>query len=554
MHNLFLIGFSYTGKSSAGRLVADQLDRTFVDLDVEIEVEAGKSIPEIFEALGEASFRKLEQRVLVEICAREGLVIATGGGVLVRKGNQQIIRESGVAVLLEAGVDTIRERQASTSFAGSTRTGRPLLANGDPLRRISKLKAARQHSYTDAADWTVHTDKMSLEQVVDEIVRGYEIISSTDSSVREPTITGFQPSYTVSTRGGSYHGYVGSGLIGNLGSLVKSAGVNGTVFVIADGTVFEQYGDRVMASFTEVGLKAHEGIADSGETSKSLDMAADIYAWLSSRRAERRDCIVTLGGGVAGDLGGFIAATYLRGMSFVQVPTTLLAMVDASIGGKVAVNLTTGKNLVGAFHQPKLVVADVDVLQTLPDEELTAGWAEVIKHGLILDAALLGDIELVRDKLLARDPETLADIITRSAAIKARVVTQDERETSGTRNLLNYGHTVGHALESVLGYEGLLHGEAVAIGMGVAAEIAVRMQMLTSAELERQTDILRSFGLPVKGPAGIDQAAVLAATALDKKVSEKRINWVLLDGIGKATSRDDIPDSVVLQALAAVLG
>lgn len=551
MQNLFLIGFSYTGKSSAGRLVADRLGRTFIDLDLQIEEETGKSIPEIFEALGEAAFRKLEQRVLAEACSSEDLVVATGGGVLLRKGNKELIRQSGIVVLLEAWVDTIRERQVS---AGSTQIERPVLASRDPLQRISKLKAARQDSYASTADWTVHTDKMSLEQVAEEIVRGYEVLLTKETFAGKPTITGPQPSYTVSTKEGSYHGYVGSGLIRNLGSIMKSAGLNGTVFVIADGAVFEQYGDRVMASLAEAGLKAHEGIADSGETSKSLDMAGDIYAWLSSRRAERRDCIVTLGGGVAGDLGGFIAATYLRGMPFVQLPTTLLAMVDASIGGKVAVNLTAGKNLVGAFHQPKLVIADVDVLQTLPHKELTAGWAEVIKHGLILDASLLDDIELARDKLLARDPETLADIITRSAAIKARVVTQDERETLGTRNLLNYGHTTGHALESVLGYEGLLHGEAVAIGMGVAAEIAVRMQMLTSAELERQTDILRSFGLSVKGPAEIDQSAVLSAMALDKKISEKRINWVLLEAIGKATSRDDIPDAIVLQSMEAVLG
>ena len=335
---------------------------------------------------------------------------------------------------------------------------------------------------------------------------------------------------------------------------MREAGLGGTAFVIADDAVFDLYGEPVMASLREAGFEAYEGVADPGEASKSLEMAGEIYTWLAGRRAERRDCIVALGGGVAGDLGGFIAATYLRGMPVVQVPTTLLAMVDASIGGKVAVNLPAGKNLVGAFHQPRLVLADVDTLRTLPQREMTAGWAEVVKHGLILDRDLLDDIERDRGRLLERDPDALAGIITRSAAIKARVVTEDERETSGMRNLLNYGHTTGHALEAVLDYEGLLHGEAVAIGMGVAAEIALRMKMLTGADLERQAEALRSFGLPLKGPAGIDQAEVRSAMDLDKKVAGKRINWVLLDGIGNAVSRNDVPEDVVRESMAAVLG
>jgi len=549
MGHLFLIGFSYTGKSSAGRLAAERLGMPFVDLDERIERRAGRPIPEIFEADGEPAFRAMEREALAEVCAEGGAVVATGGGVPVDPGNRHLMRESGVVVLLEAKPETIRARQEA-----AVGESRPMLTGGDPLERITQLKGERQAAYADAADWTVHTDALEANGVAAEIARGYDIVAGASAAAGRPTNTGAAPSYTVTTKAGTYHGYVGSGLLQKLGPLMREAGLAGTAFVIADGEVFDLYGEPVMASLKEAGFEAYEGVADPGEASKSLEMAGEIYAWLAGRRAERRDCIVALGGGVAGDLGGFIAATYLRGMPVVQVPTTLLAMVDASIGGKVAVNLPAGKNLVGAFHQPRLVLADVDTLGTLPQREMTAGWAEVVKHGLILDRDLLDDIEHERDRLLERDPDTLAEIITRSAAIKARVVTEDERETSGMRNLLNYGHTTGHALEAVLDYEGLLHGEAVAIGMGVAAEIAVRMKMLTGADVERQTEALRSFGLPLKGPAGIDQAEVRSAMDLDKKVAGKRINWVLLDGIGNAVSRNDVPEDVVRESMAAVLG
>ena len=570
MRHLFLIGFSYTGKSSAGRLAAERLGMPFIDLDERIERRAERPIPEVFEAEGEPAFRALEREALAEVCAEGGAVVATGGGVPVDAENRRLMRESGVVVLLEARAETIRARQEAAEGES-----RPMLAAADPLQRIVELKAERREAYAESADWTVDTDALDVDGVanrIGEIAHGYEVLAAYQGlkemqgleeteGIEEvkglpgrPTITGGAPSYTVTTKAGTYHGYIGSGLLEKLGPLMREAGLEGTAFVIADGAVFDLYGEPVMASLKEAGFEAYEGVADPGEASKSLEMAGEIYSWLAGRRAERRDCIVALGGGVAGDLGGFIAATYLRGMPVVQVPTTLLAMVDASIGGKVAVNLPAGKNLVGAFHQPRLVLADVDTLRTLPQREMTAGWAEVVKHGLILDRDLLDDIERERDRLLDRDPGALADIITRSAAIKARVVTEDERETSGMRNLLNYGHTTGHALEAVLDYEGLLHGEAVAIGMGVAAEIAVRMKMLTGADLERQTEALRSFGLPLKGPAGIDQAAVRSAMDLDKKVAGKRINWVLLDGIGNAVSRNDVPEDVVRESMAVVLG
>jgi 3-dehydroquinate synthase len=358
--------------------------------------------------------------------------------------------------------------------------------------------------------------------------------------------------YEVSASSGSYPGYVGWGIIPSLGWHMKEAGLGGTAHIIADSTVFDLYGQQVVTSLNEAGFATESFRLPPGEAIKTLEHAGHLYQWLASRRAERGHCIVAIGGGVAGDLAGFVAATYLRGMPVVQVPTTLLSMVDASIGGKTAVNLPEGKNLVGAFHQPRLVLADVETLASLPERELRSGWAELVKSALILDHALFAFLDQNLDPLRSLHPELFSEAITRSAAIKARVVTTDEKETSGFRALLNYGHTIGHALESVLSYEGLLHGEAVAIGMTAAAEIAVRMGMLDPGTAAVQRRIIEAFGLPVQAPP-VDLERVRSAIALDKKVVGKRINWVLLEEIGRAVTRNDVPDEIVDAALAAVV-
>ena len=289
-------------------------------------------------------------------------------------------------------------------------------------------------------------------------------------------------------------------------------------------------------------------IMPAGETHKTLETAQFIYRWLAERKAERGHLVVAVGGGVVGDLAGFAAATYLRGMPLAQIPTSLLAMMDASIGGKVAVDLPQGKNLVGAFYQPKFVLADVSALQTLPPRELTSGWAEAIKHGLIMDADLLADFERRSQPILALERDIATNIIRRSVAVKANVVSQDERETLGIRILLNYGHTIGHAIESSTGYSRLLHGEAVSIGMMGAAYIGESLGMLSSAEVARQRALLAEYGLPLSFP-DMDIPAVNDAMLSDKKTAGRSIRWVMLDGISNAVTRSDIPTNLVQDAL-----
>jgi 3-dehydroquinate synthase len=286
------------------------------------------------------------------------------------------------------------------------------------------------------------------------------------------------------------------------------------------------------------------------EARKTLASAAEVYDALVAARAERKHTVLTFGGGVATDLGGYVAATYLRGMPLVHVPTSLLGMVDAAIGGKVAVNHREGKNLIGAFYQPRLVVADAALLTTLPRREFVSGWAEVIKHALIMDPELLAWLEQDVDRLLALEPEPTARVLRRSIALKARVVSADERE-DGFRMILNYGHTTGHALEAATGYETLLHGEAVAIGMAAAAVIAREMGLIDEALVERQNRLIARFGLPLRAP-GIAVDAVLESMKLDKKVVGRTLRFILLDGLGSTTIRTDVPAELVERAVRLV--
>jgi len=278
-----------------------------------------------------------------------------------------------------------------------------------------------------------------------------------------------------------------------------------------------------------------------------------VYSWLAERKAERGHLIIAVGGGVVGDMAGFVAATYLRGMPFVQVPTTLLAMMDASVGGKVAVDLPQGKNLVGAFYQPKFVLSDVETLLSLPDRELTSGWAEAIKHGLILDANLLDTFENKLDEVKSLDRDIATEIIRKSVAIKANIVSKDEKETLGIRILLNYGHTIGHAIESSTGYTEYLHGEAVSIGMMAAARIGQLMGTLDENDTRRQENILEAYGLPVRAP-GLISEEVIEATTSDKKTSEGAIRWVLLKGLGNAVTNNKVSEDYVLDAVNFVIG
>jgi shikimate kinase/3-dehydroquinate synthase len=570
--NLIITGFSGTGKSLVAKEAARRLNWDFLDTDDEIVRQTGKPIAEIFRQDGEGKFRELERETIRKACRQRQTVIAIGGGAIVDPQNYELLAKTGLIVCLEAKPETIYERLFCEAARSPETEVRPLLAVDNPLERIRQLKASRQPHYAKA-DWTVHNDKLSLGEVAEEVIRAWRLLRRTHPHLnplpsRERKLgsqlkANDDVACMVKTATQSYPIFVGYGLLNKLGEKMKQATLSGTATIISDENVLSLYGSKVEGILRDAGFVVNSFVVPPGEETKSTDYAIKIYNFLVEHRAERDDIIVALGGGMVGDLAGFVAATFLRGMFWIQVPTSLVAMVDAGIGGKVGVNHPEGKNLIGAFYQPNLVLADPQTLTTLPQRELTSGWAEVIKHGLILDEEFFQFLEANVNKLTKLEPKLLTRAIARSAAIKTQVVSQDEKEREGKRTILNYGHTIAHGLEAATQYKRFLHGEAVAIGMMGAAKLSQRLGLLPSAAVERQQALLQKFGLSTSLRAEAasqmrgrkrsnlksNLAGIIKAMELDKKVRGKAIRWVLLQDIGKAVIRSDVPQEDVLAVL-----
>ena len=343
----------------------------------------------------------------------------------------------------------------------------------------------------------------------------------------------------------SYPIYIGEGLLSSaqlLPGLISSA----QVMIVTNTTVGPLYQDRVQEALKH--LEPSCVVIPDGESYKTLETMNSIITGLIENRFSRDCCLVALGGGVVGDITGFAAACYQRGAGFIQIPTTLLAQVDSSVGGKTGVNHPRGKNMIGAFYQPAAVVIDIDVLNTLPDRELRAGLAEIIKYGLIRDAGFFTWLEENIDALLARDRDCLIHAIEQSCRNKAEVVAADERE-GGVRAILNLGHTFGHAVETLLDYRDWLHGEAVAAGMLMAAELSCRMEWLERAAVQRIEALLQRAGLPVKLPAAIQGDALLQTMAVDKKSRGGHLRLVLLNGIGSSCVSADYDHAALLEVV-----
>ncbi|HVY05786.1 MAG TPA: 3-dehydroquinate synthase [Burkholderiales bacterium] len=336
---------------------------------------------------------------------------------------------------------------------------------------------------------------------------------------------------TVALDGRPYPIHIGENLVGNA-ELVLPHLPQSKVAVVTNSTVAPLYLEKVCAPLRGAGVDVVPVILPDGEDHKNWSTLNRIFDALLSNRLERKSTVLALGGGVVGDLAGFAAATYQRGVPFIQVPTTLLAQVDSSVGGKTAINHPMGKNMIGAFYQPRLVLADIGLIKTLPDRELSAGLAEVIKYGLIMDLPFLDWLETNMDKLVAKDPVALTYAVRRSCENKAAVVAADERE-AGRRALLNLGHTFGHAIETGLGFGVWLHGEAVAGGTILAARLSQAMGLLKAGDLDRVSNLFRRAGLPVEAPA-LGEERYLELMGHDKKVENGRLRLVLLESLGKA--------------------
>jgi 3-dehydroquinate synthase len=362
-------------------------------------------------------------------------------------------------------------------------------------------------------------------------------------------VSGLLSTVRVALAERSYDIEIGSGTLPGLPEFLRARSDTDHVVLITDNVVDELYADAAGDRLVEEGWEVDVLVVDAGETSKCVEVADDLWNALLAEGADRGSIVVAIGGGVVGDLGGFVAASFARGLDFFQVPTTLLAQVDSSVGGKVGVNLPGAKNMVGAFWQPRGVLVDVDVLTSLPAREYRAGLAEVVKYGVILDAAFFGYLESHVAEINARDPAVLARLVEGSCRLKADVVERDERETTGLRAVLNYGHTYAHAFEALGDYTSLLHGEAVAAGMRCAARLAARLGRIDEALVERQDRLLAALDLALDPPE-VDGQDLLRAMHRDKKASNGQLRFILPARIGHVELVGDVADDDVLAALA----
>lgn len=516
--NIILVGFMGSGKSSVGRELARYIGYDFVDTDEMIEKQTGMSIRDLFERNGEPYFRRIEKGIIRGLADIQSSVIATGGGAIVDTDNLESLKKTGIMICLKATPDAIMKRTEGN-------LERPLLVNKDKLGEIKRLLEIRE-PYYKKADISIDTTKMNIPQIVSEIAR----------MTKDYTVKDIGPAKKVRVGLGSraYDIDIGVGL-DDLGTRLLDLGLGKKIAVVTNPKVNKLYGKRVLSSIKKKGFEVRIIEIPDGERYKTIRWSNHIYDNLIDWRFERSSCLIALGGGVIGDITGFAAATFLRGISYIQVPTTLVAQVDSSVGGKTGLDHKKGKNLIGAFYQPRLVYIDPAVLASLDKREFIAGMAEVIKYGAIADRAFFSFLEKNMDKILNLDPEMLHKMISRSCEIKAQVVAEDEREAD-RRRILNFGHTIGHAIETLTGYRGFRHGEAVAIGMLKAADLSRMLEICSKNDIRRLRDLISSAGLPIAMPK-IGSGEIIRTMELDKKVSGGEINFVLMRSIGNVIVR-----------------
>ena len=532
--NIFLVGLMGAGKTTVGRALAKKLNQRFIDSDHEIEARTGASIPLIFEIEGEASFRQREAEVIQDLTAQDGIVLATGGGAILSAENRANLKARGTVIYLRASVNSILQRTSHDK-------NRPLLQTADPRKRIEELAREREPYYCEVADIIVETGRTNIQSLLHTILMQLEATAgaSCDASIQSigsepvepPMTTQASVSTTLQVDLGerSYPITIGQSLLADAGFIEPH--IQGKrVAVVTNTVVAPLYLDRLTRMLESAGKQVISIVLPDGEEEKNWTSLMRIFDVLLAEKCDRKTTLIALGGGVIGDMTGFAAATYMRGVPFIQVPTTLLAQVDSSVGGKTGINHPLGKNMIGAFYQPQAVVADISTLNTLPPRELSAGLAEVIKHGAIIDAKFFDWIESNVEKLVAKDAQALAYAIQRSCEIKADVVRQDERE-GGLRAILNFGHTFGHAIEAGLGYGVWLHGEAVGCGMVMAAEMSHRLGFIDALAKARVLALVQAAGLPVRAP-DLGTARWLELMEVDKKNEGGQIKFILLKPLG----------------------
>jgi shikimate kinase/3-dehydroquinate synthase len=531
---IVLVGLMGAGKTSIGRRLAARFGLPFLDADAEIELAAGCTIPELFARYGESHFRDGEKKVIRRLLLGSPAVLAFGGGAFMDPDTRAATRERAVSIWLRCGLPTLVRRVAS-------RENRPLLANKDQEATLSALMTRRYPIYAEA------------DVIVD---CGDEMPEITTSRVVS-ALTAYAPPrrLPVVLSSARYDVVIGDGLLARAGALLAPVLPQKRAVVVSDATVARLHMRTVLDALNDNGFETSSIIVPAGEATKNLDTYLSVIDQLLEARVERRTAVIALGGGVVGDLAGFAAATTLRGLPFVQIPTTLLSQVDSSVGGKTGVNTKRGKNLAGAFYQPRIVLADTGTLATLPARELRAGYVEIAKAGLIGDAAFFAWCERHGQAVTSGDREAQAEAILRACTFKAAVVGTDEREEKPNdgRALLNLGHTFGHALEAEYGYDGgLLHGEGVAIGLGLAFRLSEKLGYCTKADVDRVVAHIAGVGLAPDLRSlnrRFSAGTLIGHMRRDKKMRDGALHFVLAHGIGQAFTSGDVPPDAVEELL-----
>ncbi len=513
------------GKSTVGQLLAARTGRPFLDTDESVEATAGRTVREVFEAEGEAAFREREADALARAADVPGAVVAVGGGAVVSGANRRLMREAGEVVWLTGSPAVLAARLSGDS-------SRPLLDGGDPGGGLEALLTARREAYSDC-DRRVDTVGRTPEEVTDAVLALPLRAEHAAHRYEVHVLPGGADNVAV--------------------PLQRVLGGAGRAFVVADARAAHEHGADLGRGLKAAGLSWTAVRLDASESAKTLATATGLWQHMASSEVDRDVPLLAFGGGVTCDVGGFVASTFKRGVPWVAVATTLLAMVDAAVGGKTGVDLPGGKNLVGTFHPPVAVLMPVGCLATLPERELRAGLSEAVKTALVGDPALLDLLEREREAVLAREPSVLADVVRRCVAVKAAVVAQDPEERTGVRRTLNLGHTAGHAIEAAAGYQGVTHGEAVALGIVLAARVAVEAGNLTPDDASRIESILRTFGLPTDtsrwGQGGVEEWRM--ALRQDKKRLGGRVHYVVPDGVGRVRQLALDPDDLLARLARA---
>ena len=526
-----------SGKTSVGRALAKKLNKRFLDSDHEIEARTGVPIATIFEIEGEVSFRQREADMIRELCQLDGIVLATGGGAILNPQSRALLREAGTVIYLQASIGSILHR---TRFDKK----RPLLRTADPRKKLEELEAQRDPLYREIAHVVVETGYPHLNSLVQMVIDklpeelkqeaqaqqlASQLATKMKDDMKEYQVEGAALTVALSDR--SYPIFIQENLLSHADILERSIRAKRLV-IITNDVVAPLYLERLQTQLENLGKQVSAIILPDGEVHKTWESLMKIFDGLLEQQCDRHTMLIALGGGVIGDMVGFAAASYMRGIPFVQVPTTLLSQVDSSVGGKTGINHPLGKNMIGAFYQPQAVIADIASLQTLPDKEISAGLAEIIKMAAILDCAFFEWLEQNMPALRQRDPVALAHAIKRSCELKAQIVASDERE-SGVRAILNFGHTFAHAIEAGLGYGTWLHGEAVGCGMVMAADLSHRLNYIDYVTKTRIIHLIEAAGLPIVAP-DLGEQTWIDLMQVDKKNEAGIIKFILLKPLGQA--------------------